>query len=219
MPNKFSALGSLSSTGSTAHWYDRTTRRDMVQVNRLAVRIAAMVRAGAMVLEVGPGPGFLSIELARRGLHVSAVENRGLWIEMTRRNAERAGVPVDICFGEPAELPVATGSVDFVVSRAAFKSFAEPVIAMREMRRVLRPGGTALVTDLRRDVTPDEVKRYVDTLDGRRLHQWFMMRVFERVLNKRAYVVEEIRAMADEAGWADAQVRRCLLGFEAWVRK
>ena len=168
---------------------------------------------------MGPGPGFLSIELARRGLKMTAVENKGIWIDMTRRNAERAGVTVDVCPGDPAELPVPSDSMDFVVCRAAFKSFAEPVNAMREMRRVLRPGGTALVTDLRRDAPAEEVKRYVETLDGSPLHQWFMMRVFERVLNKRAYVLEEIRTMAKEAGWTMPQIRPCSVGFEAWVRK
>lgn len=219
MPSKLIPKMTLSGAISRAHWYDRTTRRDMAGVKRLAVRISGMVRPGSQVLEIGPGPGFLSIELARRGLETSAVETRGMWVEMARRNAQRAGVRVDVCFGDPAELPVASESVDFVVCRAAFKSFAEPVKTMQEMRRVLKPGGTALLSDLRRDAPAEEVEEYVKAADDRRLHRWFMMRVFQSVLNKRAYVVDEVRKMADEAGWRNAVVRPCPLGFEAWVRK
>lgn len=219
MGTKLNALAALSSTRPGAHWYDRTTRRDLPRVKRLSVRIAAMVRHGGHVLEIGPGPGFLSIELARRGLETTAVENKGIWIEMARRNARRAGVRVDVCYGDPATLPVASDSVDFVVCRAAFKSFAEPVAMMREMRRVLRRGGTALVSDLRRDVSDEEVQQYVETLDGNPLHQWFMMKMFHRALNNRAYVVDEVREMAEQAGWVSPRVRRCPLGFEAWMRK
>ena len=51
-----------------------------------------------------------------------------------------------------------------MVCRAAFKNITEPVKALREMRRVLRPGGTALLIDMRRDVPVAELKRYVDGL-------------------------------------------------------
>ncbi len=54
--------------------------------------------------------------------------------------------------GNAAALPVEDESADFVVCRAAFKNSAEPVKALAEMRRVLRPGGMALLIDMRRDV-------------------------------------------------------------------
>ena len=59
---------------SLARWYDKTTRRDMPEFVGLAGRITAVVPASAAVLEVAPGPGFLSIELAKHGLAVWAVD-------------------------------------------------------------------------------------------------------------------------------------------------
>src|SRR5262245_15502598 len=73
--------------GGLARWYDKTTRRDMPEFVGLAARIAAIVPASAVVLEVAPGPGFLSIELAKRGLAVRAVDVGKTFVEIARRNA------------------------------------------------------------------------------------------------------------------------------------
>ena len=48
-------------------------------------------------------------------------------------------------------MPFEDNEFDFVLCRAAFKNFSEPVAALREMHRVLKPGGKALIIDLRRD--------------------------------------------------------------------
>src|SRR5580704_3044331 len=66
MASTVKAYKGMGMEGSVAHWYDRTTRKDMPEFKVLAARIAAMVAPAATVLEVAPGPGFLSIELARR---------------------------------------------------------------------------------------------------------------------------------------------------------
>ena len=80
--------------------------------------------------------------------------------------------------GNASALPLEDESVDFVVCRAAFKNFSEPVKALAEMRRVLRPGGSALLIDMRRDVPVAELRRYVNGLGVKPLNRWFMMAVF-----------------------------------------
>src|ERR1700678_2778552 len=205
--------------GSTARWYDRTTRKDMPEFQALAGRIAAALTPSAQVLEVAPGPGFLSIELARRGLQVRAFDISKTFVEIARRNAAQEGVSLQFEQGNAAALPVADASVDFVVCRAAFKNFSEPVKALAEMRRVLRPGGTALLIDMRRDVNVEELKRYVDGLGVNLLNRWFMMAIFRGMLIKRAYRLEEIRSMAIEAGWVEPRIDSSPIGFEAWLTR
>ncbi len=213
------AYKGMGMEGGVARWYDRTTRKGMSEFQALASRIAGLLPEEAEVLEVAPGPGFLSIEMARRGLHVRAVDISKTFIEIAERNAAAEGVEARFELGNAAALPVEDASVDFVVCRAAFKNFAEPVKALAEMRRVLRPGGMALLIDMRRDVPVEELKRYVDGLDVSRLNRWFMMFVFRNSLIKRAYPLEEIRRMMKEAGWIAPRIEISPGGFEAWMTK
>jgi ubiquinone/menaquinone biosynthesis C-methylase UbiE len=219
MASALKAYRGMGMEGGMARWYDRTTRRDMPEFLRLAARIAAVVPASAAVLEVAPGPGFLSIELARRGLDVTAVDISKTFVEIGRRNAAAAGVSARFEVGDAAALPCPDASVDFVVCRAAFKNFSQPVKALAEMRRVLRPGGTALLIDMRRDASIAAVREYVDGLGVGWVNRWFMMLVFRTSLIKRAYPLEEIRRMAVAAGWAEPRIETSPLGFEAWMTR
>ena len=213
------AYKGLGMEGSTARWYDRTTRKDMSEFKALAQRIASALPPAAQVLEVAPGPGFLSIELAKRGLQVGAVDISKTFVEIAKRNASAEGVEARFDLGNAAALPVDDASVDFLVCRAAFKNFAEPVKALAEFRRVLRPGGKALLIDMRRDVSIAEIRQYVQGLGVGRLNRWFMMFAFRNMLIKRAYHLYEIVSMAREAGWSDPRIDAAPMGFEAWMTK
>jgi ubiquinone/menaquinone biosynthesis C-methylase UbiE len=213
------AYKGMGMEGSTARWYDRTTRKDMPEIKELALRIAAAVPPGGEVLEVAPGPGFLSIELAKRGLQVRAVDISKTFVEIAQHNAATEGVTARFALGNAAALPVEDAVVDFVVCRAAFKNFTEPVKALSEMRRVLRPGGTALLIDMRRDVKVEDLKRYVDGMGVSLLNRWFIMLTFRGILIKRAYRLEEIQRMAIEAGWVEPRIVSSPIGFEAWLTR
>jgi ubiquinone/menaquinone biosynthesis C-methylase UbiE len=219
MSTTIKAYKGMGMEGGVARWYDRTTRKDMPEFRTLAARIAAAVPPAAQVLEVAPGPGFLSIELARRGLNVRAVDISRTFVEIARRNAAAEGANVRFDLGNASALPVEDASVDFVVCRAAFKNFSEPVKALAEMRRVLRPGGTALIIDLRRDVRASEIKNYVDGLGVNLFNRLFMRFAFRSMLIKRAYMLEEMRRMATEAGWIEPRIDSSPLGFEAWLKR
>jgi ubiquinone/menaquinone biosynthesis C-methylase UbiE len=102
------AYKGMGMEGSIARWYDRTTRKDMPEVTQLAARIAALVPAAGSVLEVAPGPGFLSIELAKRGLQVRAVDISKTFVETARRNAAAEGVSRVFNWGTPLPCPSMT---------------------------------------------------------------------------------------------------------------
>ncbi len=213
------AYKGIGMEGGMARWYDRTTRRGMPEIRALAARICAVVPAAAEVLEIAPGPGFLSIEMARRGLRVRAVDISKTFVEIAKRNAKADGVDAQFELGNAAALPVGDASVDFVVCRAAFKNFSEPLKALTEMRRVLRPGSTALLIDLRRDVPVEEIRRYVNGLGVGFLNRWFMMLTFRGMLIKRAYPIDEIKSLIAAAGWSEPKIESEAMGFAAWMTK
>ena len=136
--------------GRTAKWYANLTRKSMDEFKTLARRVADRLPAGGKVLEVAPGPGYFAIELAKLGNYqVTGLDISHTFVDIARRNASDAGVSVDFHQGNAAAIPFADQSFDFILCRAAFKNFSEPVRALQEMYRVLAKGGQALIIDLR----------------------------------------------------------------------
>jgi SAM-dependent methyltransferase len=126
---------------------------------RIAADVAAVAREGARVLEVGCGPGRLSIRLADEdGLDVTGVDLDPAMIERARANAERPGKGDErrpsFLVGDVASLAFPDGSFDLVVSTLSMHHWAYPRAGLAEIGRVLRPGGRALLWDLRPGLVP-----------------------------------------------------------------
>ncbi|MBC8264593.1 MAG: class I SAM-dependent methyltransferase [Anaerolineales bacterium] len=106
--------------------------------------------------DLGCGPGQLVIELARRspGLHVTGIDLSEEMIARGQDNARRAGVADRVSFrrGDAQQIPFPDASLDLVVSTLSLHHWSDPVAALDEIARVLRPGGSFLVFDLRRDM-------------------------------------------------------------------
>lgn len=83
-------------------------------------------------------------------------------------------------------MPFPGVSFDFIFCRAAFKNFSRPVPALQEMERVLRPGGQALIIDLRKDTSMGEIRRAIDRWGGSPLNRAVNQFIF-RFLRRRAY--------------------------------
>jgi ubiquinone/menaquinone biosynthesis C-methylase UbiE len=214
------AYKGMGMEGSVARWYEKTTRKDMDEFRRLALRFAGMLPAGGDVLEVAPGPGFLSIEMAKAGrLRVSGLDISKTFVEIARRNADAVGVRVDFQNGNAAHMPFADQSFDFLVCRAAFKNFSEPVKALAEMRRVLRPGGKSVIIDLRRDVSMAEIRKYVDGLGLPFVSRLFTLWTFRFMLLKRAYTGQEFEAMLRQVPFASTRIDMNSIGMEIWMER
>ena len=141
--------------------YDALSHRLLLgsYFERIANDIAAAAPDGARVLEVGCGPGHLSILLARRnGLDVTGLDLDPEMIRRARTNAERAagigrGRP-SFLVGDVASLPFPDGSLDLVASTLSVHHWSDPTAGLDEIGRVLRPDGRALIWDLRPGVVP-----------------------------------------------------------------
>ena len=203
--------------GSIARWYDKNTRKSMEEFRREAERLKAFLPDGGDVLEVAPGPGFLAIEMARDSrIRVTGLDISKTFVELARKNAAEEGVRVDFKLGNAAAMPFADKSFDLLLCRAAFKNFSEPERALKEMRRVLRPGGTGVIIDLRRDASMTEIKQEVDCMHLGFWNRLFTRETFRLMLLKRAYTKPELEKMLDRSGFKTVEVRTNGIGMEAW---
>jgi ubiquinone/menaquinone biosynthesis C-methylase UbiE len=121
----------------------------------VAHRAAGMAGRGEAA-DLGCGPGQLVIELARRspGLHVTGIDLSDEMLAQGQDNARRAGVADRVSFrrGDAQQIPFPDASLDLIVSTLSLHHWSDPVAVLDEIARVLRPGGSFLVFDLRRDM-------------------------------------------------------------------
>jgi SAM-dependent methyltransferase len=128
-------------------------------IDGIAADVAAVTPAGAQVLEVGCGPGHLSIRLARQhGLEVTGLDLDPAMIARARANTHRAGNRggrrPSFLVGDVTALAFPDRSFDLVVSTLSMHHWADPTAGLTEIGRVLRPGGRALIWDFRPGVRP-----------------------------------------------------------------
>jgi len=201
--------------GRVARWYARTRRNDLEDFKRQARAVASRLQRGCDVLEVAPGPGFFAMELAQLGdFRVTGLDVSRTFVEIATQNVRNAGLKVDFRHGNASAMPFADNSFDFVYCSAAFKNFSEPIRALDEMYRILRPGGEAMIADLRKDASIDEIDRYVRQSGRSWLDGWMTKLVFRHVLLKRAYTRDEFNQMAEQSRFGACRINSASIGFE-----
>jgi ubiquinone/menaquinone biosynthesis C-methylase UbiE len=214
------AYKGIGMEGFVARWYARNTGRDLTEFRKLAESVAGQVAPGGSILEVAPGPGYLAIELARLGQHrVVGLDISKSFVGMATENANRAGVQVTFLHGNASAMPFEADSFDFVVCRAAFKNFSQPVEALREMHRVLKPGGKAVILDLRRDASAEAIGALVKDMRLGWLNSLLTKWTFKHMLLKRAYSQEQFQQMASQTPFQRCDIRAEAIGLEVSLTK
>ncbi|OGO06128.1 MAG: hypothetical protein A2Y73_05810, partial [Chloroflexi bacterium RBG_13_56_8] len=99
------------------------------------------------ILEIGHGPGLLLEELANRYALVAGLDLSSGMIQQAKRRLQRANLPVCLAQGDAVAIPYRTDCFDAVVTTFAFSAVPDANSTMREMARVLRPGGVLALVD------------------------------------------------------------------------
>jgi ubiquinone/menaquinone biosynthesis C-methylase UbiE len=210
----------LGMEGFIARWYARSTSRDLADFRNEALKVAGQLPATARVLEVAPGPGYFSIELAKLGsFQITGLDISHTFVEIAHAKAREQSVSIDFRQGNVSAMPFEPNSFDFIFCRAAFKNFAQPVEAMNEMHRVLRPGGRALIVDLRKDVSIDQIDMYVKKSGRNRFDSIVTKLAFRMFLIKRAYTMQDFFSMARKSHFGDCRVDPGVIGLEVHFKK
>ena len=204
----------MAMEGLIARWYAQNTRRGR-GFPETAQAIAERLKPGSTVLEVAPGPGYLAIELARLGSYdITGLDISQSFVQIASANARQAGVTIDFRHGDVAHMPFPADTFDFVVCVAAFKNFSDPVAALDEIHRVLRPGGQASIMDLRKEASLDDIDADIRKMQVSPLNAMLTRWTFRLMLLRTAYTHEALKAIVERSRFGRGEITVDGIGFE-----
>jgi ubiquinone/menaquinone biosynthesis C-methylase UbiE len=180
----------------TAANYAEMTERLTVQYQGFLKGLKTL-RVGSRYLEVGPGPGVLTVAVAREApdAQIVGVEISPDMVSVGREYVERAGLADRIQFivgdAEDREILGSLGQFDLVYSTFSLHHWKDPKKVIRNLMSVLADGGVLYIHDLRR----------VWWLYWMPIHTGFWDSI------RAAYVAQEMREMLEEMGIERYQVK------------
>ncbi len=183
----------------------------------LADRVATVMGKGVF-LEIGPGPAFVSIEIAKR---VPQAEIIGLDLSETmigigRQNVVKAGFSELITFrhGAAAKMPFDGAKFDFVVSSGSLHHWNKPIEVFDEIHRVLKLGQPALVYDVRKDALKEKVNEF-----SHHIKSWFMRWGLRHSVGE-SYTRQGIEELLSQTRFKAAErIELDDLGMFIWLRR
>ena len=105
----------------------------------------AKVRQGLIAADIGAGTGFITEELLKHKVKVIAIDQSAEMIEEMKKRF--CCCEIDYRTGDAEKLPVKNEEVDYVFANMYLHHVEDPPTAIKEMVRILRPGGKIVITD------------------------------------------------------------------------
>lgn len=198
----------LDDDPAVAQAFGRIAEMPQMRLLRALViwRTLRLCRAG-QAADLGCGAGQLAVGLARAApeLRITGVDLSNLLLGQALHRAAAAGLAhrVDFRTGDVERTPFEDASLDLVLSTLSLHHWRDPTAVLNEIARILRPGGSFVIFDLRRDMIPPFyvllwlVTRYVVPAALRRAQEPLGSR-------NAAYTPEEAAALAQASrltGW------------------
>jgi ubiquinone/menaquinone biosynthesis C-methylase UbiE len=137
-------------TEQHARWAKMASRLSYAPFARRIVRSLAPLESGSTIVDLGTGPGILSIELHKMlpQAKIIGIDLSSDMLEIARRNADEAGMSnYETRLGRAEEIPVESNSVNLVVTQSSFHEWDDPQKGLSEIFRVLKPGGSVMLKD------------------------------------------------------------------------
>jgi ubiquinone/menaquinone biosynthesis C-methylase UbiE len=151
MGKKLEVIGKYD---ATAEVYDR--RYAQIQRRKYEVVESFLPGRCGAVLDLGCGSGLFLESLARRSAVLVGIDISGRMLEKAGRRGKAMMVR-----GDAENLPFADGCFDVVVSVTVLQNLPDPGRAVREVARVLKRGGLAILTSLKKKHGPDDLEEMV----------------------------------------------------------
>lgn len=210
----------MAMEGGIAKWYSKNQQKGIAQYRTWATLASAHITEGCRVLEIAPGPGYLSIELAKLGNYkIVGLDISKTFVKIATEKAREANAGVDFREGDAAYMPFPRNTFDFAICTSAFKNFPEPVRVLDEIFRVLKPEGEALIIDLRKDAARAGIDRYVDSLELGTIDSLVTKFVFKHMLLRSAIAKSELITFAARSRFTSCKIGDEEIGLEVWLKK
>ena len=205
----FHTLKQLTSQGIeryfAAKYADFAKRSEELQkgYSRLVEHVAGIFSKGKL-LEIGPGPAFLSIEIAKRlpNTEITGLEISDSMIEIANRNIVEQRLSNRIAFrkGDASKMPFSDSEFDLVVTSGSLHHWKRPMEAINEIYRVLKPGCKCIISDLVKDTPAERIREFASKIDSR-IMRWGLMHSF-----KEGYTVNAINALIKDTRFKSAEI-------------
>jgi ubiquinone/menaquinone biosynthesis C-methylase UbiE len=214
---KFKDLGI---TGGFTRWYDKNTRENRIgEMQEYAQEVKKHLSDNADVLEVAPGPGYFSIELAKMGkFNITGMDISPDFVEIGKNNAEREKVEINFAQGNVSAMTFEDNTFDFTFCSAAFKNFKEPITALHEIYRTLKSRGTALIVDMNHDVPKERLVQEAAKISKTGFERWFITQTFKS-LCKGAYSKSELENMIKQTPFNKSEIKEIGIGLYVYLYK
>jgi SAM-dependent methyltransferase len=162
--------------------------------HRLILELAGTV-SGRSVLDVGCGDGGLAIELFKLGADVAGIDASGDMIAAARARAANRGADIAFQVAAAERLPFPSECFDIVTAITVLCFIEDAVPVLREIRRVLRPGGRLVI---------GELGKWSSWAALRRIRGWLGSPLWRKGRFRTAH---ELRALAEQTGFVAGPVR------------
>ena len=130
-----------------AHQWDNMQQSFFSEDVREKAFSVAGVKKGKIAADIGAGSGFISEGLIHKGLKVIAVDqSEAMLVEMRKKFSSAEGIEYRLV--EAEKLPIPDEAVDYVFANMYIHHVESPQEAIKEMVRILKPGGELVITDM-----------------------------------------------------------------------
>jgi ubiquinone/menaquinone biosynthesis C-methylase UbiE len=206
-----------------ARAYDLVSRMPpFILLRRLIIGNLSRRNPRGILADVGCGPGYLANLIADRfpDLRVIGVDASDEMVRTATLRADKKKLSDRVTFrrGDVARLPFEDGDLDFVLSTLSLHHWSNPAMAFREIHRVLKPEGRAMIFDLRRD--------------ARRRYYWLLRFVTSVVVPSAlrriqepmgslisSYAMEEVQSLLGASPFTEWRIEGGGMWMFAWMQK
>lgn len=169
------------------NYYDESIKNRLVEIS--------LLKKSMTVLDLGAGDGYLSRAIAKLVKKVIAVDiSKEMLKELKKKAREENIKNIEAVESDGQEMPVENSAIDVACASMYLHHIEEPEIAVREMCRVLKPGGRVFLADFYEHSDRDLKEKMHDVWSGfkpEEIKGWFKSSGFKNI---------EIGTLPDEAG-------------------